>query len=160
MGYLVFPTATVRDSYLAGERAMSLEAGADPGWLDRAAGDFAGFAARRAELTRRWDVPVTELWYVDGRDYLGTVVVRRELTPALARVGGHIGYHVVPAQRRRGHGGRMLTAALAYCRHFGLDRVLVTCRLDNVPSRKVIEANGGEPDGVADGELRYWIRTG
>jgi hypothetical protein len=58
-------------------------------------------AATRAGLTRRWDVPVTELWYVDGSDYLGTVVVRRELT-----------------------------------------------------------ADGGEPDGVLDGELRYWIRTG
>lgn len=160
MGYLVFPTAAVRDSYLAGERTMSLEVGADRGWLDRAAADFAGFAARRAELTRRWDVPVTELWYVDGSDYLGTLIVRRELTPALARIGGHIGYHVVPAQRRCGHGGRMLAAALTYCVHFGLDRVLVTCRPDNVPSRKVIEANGGEPDGVLDGELRYWIRTG
>jgi predicted acetyltransferase len=160
MGYLVFPTAAVRDSYLAGERATSVEEGADTGWLDRAAEDFTGFAARRAALTRRWGVPVTELWYVDGSRYLGTVVIRRELTPALARVGGHIGYHVVPPERRRGHAGRMLAAALTYCVHFGLDRVLVTCAQDNLPSRKVIEANGGQPDGVADGELRYWIRTG
>jgi hypothetical protein len=26
-------------------------------------------------------------------------------------------------------------------------------------SRKVVEANGRQPDGIADGELRYWIPT-
>lgn len=60
---------------------------------------------------------------------------------------------------RRGHAYRMLAGALVYCAHFGLDRVPVTCDEDNVASRKVIEANGGEPDGIADGELRYWITT-
>jgi predicted acetyltransferase len=160
MGYLVFPTTAVRESYLAGERSTAaLDVGADLGWLDKAAADFDAFVARRRGLTRRWDVPVTELWYVDGPAYLGTVVIRRELTPALARVGGHIGYHVVPPQRRRGHAHRMLADALVHCVHFGLGRVLLTCTPDNVASRRVIEANGGEPDGAADGELRYWIRT-
>ena len=40
---------------------------------------------------------MTELWFVDGTDYLGTVIIRHQLTPALERAGGHIGYHVVPA---------------------------------------------------------------
>ena len=95
----------------------------------------------------------------DGSNYLGTVVIRRELTPELARVGGHIGYHVVPSYRRRGHAGRMLAEALVFCAHFGLHRVLLTCEPINVASRKVIEANGGQYDGIADGELRYWIHT-
>lgn len=43
--------------------------------------------------------------------------------------------------------------------HFGLRRVLLTCEQSNVASRKVIEANGGQPDGIADGELRCWILT-
>ena len=46
---------------------------------------------------------MTELWFVDGSDYLGTVVIRHRLTPALEREGAHIGYHVVPEHRRRGH---------------------------------------------------------
>ena len=46
MGFLVFPTAAVRASYLDGERAASQEAGADPAWLDQAAADFAGFVGR------------------------------------------------------------------------------------------------------------------
>jgi predicted acetyltransferase len=115
MGYLVFPTAAVRESYLAGERVNFQEEGADLGWLDRAAADFDGFVARLAAPSRRWDVPVTQLWYVDGTTYIGTVMIRHELTAALARTGGHIGYHVVPPQRRRGHAGRMLADALVFC---------------------------------------------
>ena len=159
MGCLVFPTTGVRSSYLDGEREVSAEDGVDPAWLDRAAADFDGFVGRLAAPTRQWGVPVTQLWYVDGSDYLGTVVIRRELTPELARVGGHIGYHVVPSYRRRGHAGRMLADALVFCAHFGLHRVLLTCEPTNVASRTVIEANGGQPDGVTGGELRYWIRT-
>jgi len=53
----------------------------------------------------------------------------------------------------------MLAGALVFCAHFGLRRVLLTCEQINEASRKVVEANGGQPDGIADGELRYWIRT-
>jgi predicted acetyltransferase len=159
VGCLVFPTTGVRESYLDGEREMSSEEGADPAWLERAAADFDGFVDRLAAPGHHWGVPVSQLWYVDGSTYLGTVVIRRELTAELARVGGHIGYHVVPSYRRRGYAGRMLADALVFCAHFGLRRVLLTCDPGNVASRKIIEANSGQPDGVADGELRYWIRT-
>ena len=159
MGFLVLPTTAVRESYLDGESAMCSEEGADPGWLQQAAVDFDGFVARRSALGQLWDVPVTQLWYVDGAAYIGTVVIRHELTPALARTGGHIGYHVVPPHRRRGHARRMLADALVFCAHFGLDRVLITSDETNIASRRTIEANGGRPDGAVEGELRYWITT-
>jgi predicted acetyltransferase len=44
------------------------------------------------------------------------------------------------------------------CRRLGISRVLLTCDPDNEPSRKVILANGGEPDGQTRGEDRFWIR--
>jgi predicted acetyltransferase len=109
---------------------MTSQVGGDVAWLDRAAADFEGFVGRLAAPGHRWGVPVTQLWYVDGSTYLGTVVIRRELTPELARVGGHIGYHVVPSNRRRGHAGRMLGDALVFCAHFGLRRVLLTLPAD------------------------------
>lgn len=136
---------------------MCEEEGTPAGWLDEAAADFGALVARRSLVRQLWDVPVTELWYVDGPCYIGTVMIRHELTPRLRRDGGHIGYHVVPGQRRRGHATAMLAAACAWCRDLGLARVLVTAEADNVASRRVIQANAGVLEGEADGVVRYWI---
>lgn len=154
---LIRPTGAVRESFLAGTRAMCEEEGMPAGWLDEAAADFDTLVARRSRTRLLWDVPVTELWYVAGPCYIGTVMIRHELTPRLRRDGGHIGYHVVPGQRRRGHATAMLAAARAWCRGLGLTRVLVTTAADNVASCRVIEANGGVLVSDADGVLRYWI---
>lgn len=54
----------------------------------------------------------------------------------------------------------MLTAGLTECRRLGLDEVLLTCDPGNEPSRKVILANGGVPDGPKRAEDRFWIRLG
>ena len=54
----------------------------------------------------------------------------------------------------------MLAAALPVARGLGIGRALITCRTDNVGSRKVIEANGGVLDDERDGILRFWAPTG
>jgi predicted acetyltransferase len=51
----------------------------------------------------------------------------------------------------------MLAAGLGECKRLGLKRVLLTCAVDNEPSRRVILANGGVADGRARGEDRFWI---
>jgi predicted acetyltransferase len=156
---LVWPTEDVRVSYLVGEQADCLLRGTPTDWLAAASEDFARFVAVRRGVQIRWKVPSTVFWYVSGEYYLGTLVIRHELTPELADVGGHIGYHVVAPWRRQGHATRMLTAGLAKCRELGLVRVLLTCAADNEPSRRVILANGGVPDGRRDGEDRFWIEV-
>jgi predicted acetyltransferase len=159
MAQLIPPTTLVRDSYLAGETEAAIQEGLPTDWLQEAAADFAGFVQRRRTVRELWGVPVTELWFVDGSDYLGTVIIRHHLTPALEREGGHLGYHVVPGHRRRGHATQMLAQALAVCQRLGLGQVLVTCAVDNQGSRRVIEANGGVLDRIVDGEARYWLST-
>jgi predicted acetyltransferase len=159
MAQLIAPTTVVRDSYLAGETEAAIQEGLPTGWLQEAAADFAGFVERRRNVRELWGVPVTERWFVNGSDYLGTVVIRHRLTPALEREGGHIGYHVVPGHRRRGHATQMLAQALVVCQQLGLRTVLVTCAADNLGSHRVIEANGGALDRVVDGEARYWLPT-
>jgi GNAT superfamily N-acetyltransferase len=153
---LVWPTREVRASYLVGEQADCLLRGTPTQWLEAAGEDFGGFVAVRRGVQVRWDVPSTVFWYVSGEYYLGTLVIRHQLTPALTEVGGHIGYHVVAPWRRQGHATRMLAAGLAQCRDLGLDRVLLTCAADNEPSRRVILANGGIYDGQAAGNVRAW----
>jgi len=153
------PTTAVRISYLTGEQADCLLQGTSTEWLETASDDFEQFVVERQGVAVRWDVPSTVYWYVAGEHYLGSLVIRHELTPELAEVGGHIGYHVVAPWRRQGHATNMLAEALGLCRHLGLDQVLLTCANDNEGSRRVILANGGRPDGQCRGEDRFWIET-
>lgn len=157
---LVWPTPDVRVSYLVGEQADCLLRGTPTHWLAAASEDFDDFVAFRRGVRVRWQVPSTAFWYVSGEYYLGTLVIRHRLTPELAEVGGHVGYHVVAPWRRQGHATAMLAAGLDQCRELGLDRVLLTCDAGNEPSRRVILANGGVPDGHRGGEDRFWISTG
>ncbi len=74
-------------------------------------------------------------------------------------MGGHIGYDVRPSARRRGHATAMLAAVLARVQAMDVDPVLVTCDLDNVASRRVIESNGGVVEDEVEGRLRFWAPT-
>lgn len=162
---LVWPTTDVRLSYLTGEQADCQLRGTPTDWLGPASENFDDFVAQRRGVRTRWDVESTIFWYVSGEHYLGTLVIRHQLTPELLEVGGHVGYHVVAPWRRHGHATRMLAAGLLECRRLGIDRVLLTCATDNLASRTVILRNGGVPDGrggtaekgQAGGEDRFWI---
>jgi predicted acetyltransferase len=104
-------------------------------------------------------VPCTTLWWVAGDEYLGRIAVRHRLTQELLDVGGHIGYDVRPSARRRGHATAMLRAVLPVVGDLGIDSALVTCDVDNVASRKVIESSGGVLEDQRGGKLRFWVAT-
>ena len=106
-------------------------------------------------------VPSLTLWWAEGDEYLGRIVLRHPLNAFLRELGGHVGYDVAPARRRRGHATAMLREFLPKVRReYGLPEVLVTCDTDNVGSRKVIEACGGVFEDERGGKLRYWVPTG
>ena len=154
---LVAPTTRVKTSYLVGEQADCIARETETDWLRDASTDFTAFVAARRGVHVRWGVPTTIFWYLSGPYYLGSLNIRHELTPELRDIGGHIGYHVVRPWTRQGHATRMLAAGLQHARALGLDRVLLTCTPDNVASRKVILANGGEPIEPRGEEDRFWI---
>lgn len=88
-------------------------------------------------------------WIWDGT-FCGAINLRyqpgtEDLPP---HVSGHVGYAVVPWKRRAGHATRALALLLPIARELGLARLLITCDEDNHASRRVIEANGGIPDGT------------
>jgi len=76
-------------------------------------------------------VPATFLYAdVDGR-VVGRASVRHRLNEQLLRIGGHIGYAVLPAFRRRGYGTEILRQSLALARGCG-DMRSTAMALDNL----------------------------
>lgn len=108
-------------------------------------------------------VPQTTYWLVDGGEFIGGVRIRHMLNDHLREIGGHIGYNIRPSKRGRGYGKKILELALPKAKELGIDRVLLTCDVDNEPSRKIIEKNGGVLENqVANPETgidksRFWI---
>lgn len=100
-------------------------------------------AASGSRLQPRF-VPETTYWLLcDGRYILGSCRLRHRLNRALKHEGGHIGYDIRPAERRKGYGTLQLQLLLEKARDLGLEKVLVTCDTDNIASARVIEKNRG-----------------
>jgi len=166
MPELVTPTLAVHDSFV---RAL-VEYHREGRHLDltvdalRQPAAFAHYtAALQAEASRESvhgsRVPQTNLWWVDGDEYLGRISIRHELNTGLRRIGGHIGYEIRPGARRQGHATAMLAAALPVAARLGVDPALITCDASNIASRHVIETNGGRYAGRDGHELHFWVPT-
>jgi predicted acetyltransferase len=165
---LIRPTTELRESCLEAIRELSV----DPDfqetldWFYDVGPDFEAYVKDMlARSTRRTEtiVPETIFWAESGGEFVGRISIRHDLTPGLARIGGHIGYDVRPSFRKKGIASEMLRLALPHAKSFGIQKALLTCDENNAGSIKVIEKNGGVLEGKLDmGEghprkLRYWI---
>jgi predicted acetyltransferase len=98
-------------------------------------------------------------------EVVGRTSIRHQLNAYLAFHGGHIGFAVRPAFRRRGYATEILRQSLIIARSYGIDPVLITCDDDNVGSAAVIESSGGSLERVVPASesdtgvafRRYWI---
>jgi predicted acetyltransferase len=109
-------------------------------------------------------VPSTFLFAFVGSRIVGRASIRHRLNGRLRRVGGHIGYAVVPQFRRKGYATEILRQSLDIAKNrFRIRRALITCDDDNVGSIRVIEKNGGVLQDVVTGadlpkpKRRYWV---
>lgn len=77
----------------------------------------------------------------DGK-IVGIVNLRHYLNDFYKELG-HIGYSVLPSERKKGYATEILRQTLEYAKGRGLNEVFVTCKKDNEASRKTIIKNGG-----------------
>ena len=106
----------------------------------------------------------TNYLLIDENNHVyGFSQLRHSLKGQLINIGGNIGYAIRPTERRKGYGTIQLQLLLEKAKELGLDKVLVTCRENNIGSKKTIENCLGEQDHSVPSkypnimELRYWI---
>ena len=125
------------------------------------------------KLVKECEKPKNELLGVQASTYfainenneiVGCIELRHSLNESLAVIGGHIGYSVCPKQRRKGYATKMLSLVLQEARRLGIEKVLLTCDVDNIASTKTILKNGGvmekeKPYIYCDEQYyKFWIR--
>jgi predicted acetyltransferase len=173
MTALARPDVRLRESWAATVREFGSEALHGSGFwhADGVPLDLteAGCAAFVAMLLPYAD-PATEVpddrvhcdyfWVTADDEVIGFLALRHRLNAWLFEEGGHIGYSIRPSRRRQGHATAALALGVRRAAELGLDRVLVTCDEDNLPSARTIEGNGGVHEDTRNGKRRYWIETG
>ncbi len=114
------------------------------------------------ETVRKGFVPASQFIAINTSDdkFIGAVNIRHRLNDGLLKSGGHIGYIVIPSERRKGYCTEMLNLALKECSKLGIDNVLITAKEDNIGSNKVIKKNGFVFENTVEHEgsvfNRYW----
>ena len=134
--------------------------------------DFNGcleyLAERKKETQPEGWVPDTTFFLFDDDNFIGFYNIRHYLNECLTKYGGHIAYQIVPSQRGHGYAKAGLRMVLKWCLdNLGLERALVSCNAENIPSdhvmTTVMNEMGGErrPDIIIDGhvERSVWINT-
>ena len=105
----------------------------------------------------------TYMMFDENNRVLGGVNIRHELNDNLLKHGGHIGVLIRPSERKKGYATLMISLALEKCKELGIDKFLITCREENIGSKKAIEKNDGKYENSYYDEQnnftyrRYWI---
>ena len=94
------------------------------------------------------EILTSTIWFIDDNEVVGVARIRHQ-TDAY---GGHIGYDISPEYRNKGYGQLILEAALRKAREFGIKDIVLTCNVDNITSRKIIEKSHGVFIGIVHDE--------
>ncbi|RAP74126.1 GNAT family N-acetyltransferase [Paenibacillus montanisoli] len=169
MVHLVKPSVGLRESYMAfyrewvesREDIVPWIVGQDPSDFE----DYVRFTneADKEENIQEGFVAHSTYWLQDeeGR-IVGATNIRHRLNQKLLESGGHIGYGIIPSQRRRGYATKLLELALLKTDELGIERALLVCDESNAASERTILRNGGQfestfTEGSGNVVKRFWI---
>jgi len=91
-------------------------------------------------------VAATTFFAVRKRDgkIVGMIDIRHSLEhDFLASYGGHIGYSVLPSERKKGYATEILKMGIEYAKSLNIGKLMIACFSDNFPSIKTIIKCGG-----------------
>lgn len=86
------------------------------------------------------EVITSTFWLIDKKEVVGVVRIRHQEVEC----AGHIGYDISPDHRNNGYGFQILKLALIMAIKIGIEEVILTCNIDNIASKKIIEKNNGK----------------
>ncbi|WDV48022.1 GNAT family N-acetyltransferase [Clostridiaceae bacterium M8S5] len=86
------------------------------------------------------EVMTSIFWLLFKEEIVGVVRVRHQSIDT----AGHIGYDISPNHRNKGYGNQILKLALKKALKLGIKEVILTCNIDNIASKKIIEKNNGK----------------
>lgn len=105
-------------------------------------------------LPRGWTAYKT-YWLIDYNEVIGVIRIRYKSN----KVIGNIGYDIRPSKRYEGYGTKILKLGLIKARDdLKMKRINISCKTDNLASKKIIEYNGGQFINIvksSDGEDFY-----
>lgn len=93
----------------------------------------------------------------------GITNLRHELKGRLFEIGGHVGYAIRHSERKKGYAKIQLGLLLEKMDEMGIEKALITCRENNIGSKKTMEKFIGHLDTLVKSmyegimEYRYWI---
>lgn len=105
-----------------------------------------------------WMVPQTSYWLFDDKKPIGYGRVRHSLNNLLKETSGHIGYAIRTSERGKGYGNIILSLLLKECQKIGIPEVQIGANVDNIPSNKVIQNQGGTLLRTSNGKNFYIIK--
>lgn len=118
------------------------------------------------ELEKTHLVNQTTYVLVDNSNHIyGGVNIRHRLNDNLLIHGGHIGMLIRPTERKKGCATIMIGLAIQKCKEHGINDILITCRDNNIGSKKAIEKNNAiYENSITDEKTgliyrRYWFKN-
>jgi len=91
------------------------------------------------DIPEGW-VQTSSFWLIHNNEVVGVTRVRHQEVEC----AGHIGYDISPCYRQKGYGSEILKLALEEAGKLGIKEAMVTCNVENISSKKIIEKNNGK----------------